>query len=103
VLMTVWKAGWDVPSHPAYQTVIIIEWQIPGVALIQKILLMMGTWRQKHVENRNKAYKGKLCTTLIVFTRLIQEICTSLVYIVNYTTMHGAKNIKICHIYKILC
>jgi hypothetical protein len=25
VLMTVWKAGWDVPSHPAYQTVIIIE------------------------------------------------------------------------------
>jgi len=34
VWMTIWYAGWD-PIHT--------EWQIPGVALIQLFLLMMGT------------------------------------------------------------
>jgi len=28
----------------AYQTVVHTEWHIPGIALIQLILLMMGTW-----------------------------------------------------------
>jgi len=55
VWMTVWYAG-CIPDghphrvtntrsgvHPAYQTVIHTEWQIPGVALIQLFLLMMGT------------------------------------------------------------
>jgi len=30
--------------RPAYQTVIYTEWNIPGVVLLQLILLMMGTW-----------------------------------------------------------
>jgi hypothetical protein len=43
VLMTVWYAGLDGTSHPAYQTVIHTELQIPGVVLMQLFLLMMGT------------------------------------------------------------
>jgi hypothetical protein len=35
VWMTVRYAGWD-PEYPT-------EWQIPGVALLQLFLLMMGT------------------------------------------------------------
>jgi hypothetical protein len=34
--------GWN-SFHPSYQTVIHTEWQIPSVAQIQLVLLMMGT------------------------------------------------------------
>jgi len=30
--MTVWYAEWNETFRPAYQTVIYIEWLIPGVA-----------------------------------------------------------------------
>jgi len=33
----------SVSSHPAYQTVICTEWQIPSFALVQLFLPMMGT------------------------------------------------------------
>jgi hypothetical protein len=42
--------------HPAYQTVIHTEWQIPRVAQIQLFLLMMGTVA-RNVEKRNKHTK----------------------------------------------
>jgi len=39
-----WSSGMQVgiSFRPAYQTVIYTEWHIPGVALIQLILQMMG-------------------------------------------------------------
>jgi len=40
VWMTVCSAGWN---HPAEQTVIHTDWQLPSVAQIQLFLLMMGT------------------------------------------------------------
>jgi len=41
--MTVWYAGRNETFHPAYQIVIYIQWQIPGVAKVQYFLLMMDT------------------------------------------------------------
>jgi len=43
-LVLVILCGWLVCRvHPAYQTVIHTEWQVPSVAQIQLFLLMMGT------------------------------------------------------------
>jgi len=39
-----WPSGMQVGIWPAYQAVTYTEWHIPGFALIQLILLMMGTW-----------------------------------------------------------
>jgi len=42
---SVCRIGWDcISSNPAHQTVICTEWHMAEVALIQIILLMMGTW-----------------------------------------------------------
>jgi len=40
--MIVWYTGWN-EFRPAYQTVIYIERQIPGVLKLLYFLLMMGT------------------------------------------------------------
>jgi len=43
VFVTLWMTVCYAEWYPAYQTAIHTEWQIPGVALIQLFLLMMGT------------------------------------------------------------
>jgi len=41
-----WPSGMQagMSFRPAYQTVIYTEWHIPGVVLIQLIILMLGKW-----------------------------------------------------------
>ena len=54
--MTVWYAGRK-EFRPAYQTVIYTECHISGVALIQLILMMMGTWLPETCRELKSTYK----------------------------------------------
>jgi hypothetical protein len=59
-----WPSGMQVGMNsfrPAYQPLIYTDWHIPGVALKQLILLIMGTWLPETCREYKQTYKKKLC------------------------------------------
>ena len=66
-----WPSGMQVGMKfwLAYQMVICTEWHIPGVALVQLMLLMMGTCLPETCREYKQTYKKKSCIKLVYLQR----------------------------------